>query len=78
MAAIDDLKTAVIGLETQLAANQTLLQSIAAQLAALTAAGTPIDPAAVEAVAQQITTDTTALAAADAAATPGATGATGA
>ena len=70
MAELDDLKTSVSGLETQLAANKTLLDSIKAQLDALIAAGTPINPADVEAIAQQITTDTASLASTDAADTP--------
>ena len=69
MAALDDLKTATAGLESQLAANKTLLDSIFAQLTALAAAGS-INPADVEAVAQQITADTATLASTDTADTP--------
>lgn len=70
MAELDDLKTAVGGMESQLSANKTLLQDVKAKLDALTSAGTPIDPAEVEAIAQQIAADTASLAADDAANTP--------
>lgn len=71
MAELDDLKAAVAKLETDLATNTAVLTKVRADLAAALAnAGTGgVDPAAVEAIAQQITADATGLEAEDASTT---------
>lgn len=70
MSALDNLKTQVTALETVEASAVTLLQGLKAALDAAIASG---DPAAIQAVADQLGTDTATLAAAVAANTPAAT-----
>jgi hypothetical protein len=72
MAELDDLKTAVATLEADLATNTTVLEKVRADLAAALANAGPsgVDPAAIEAIAQQITTDATGLETEDAGPAP--------
>lgn len=61
MSELDDLKASVSKLEADLTNNTTVLELVRSDLAAALANPTGVDPAAIEAIAQQINTDAVGL-----------------
>lgn len=72
MAELDDLNAAEVGVGSQLAANQAVLQGLSSSLSSLVASGGDAATlkAGIEAVATKLVADTQGLAADDAAANP--------